>query len=113
LISPTDDPCFLLDHLGDELRKRGTVARDLLAITFKPNDGQVTVSTRQQPLAERYPHLSDIFDDIGRTCRDEGIAVAQLRRLTFFEDEVNLETDDARGGTDVFTWTIMPRSLDS
>ena len=108
-----DDPCFLLDQLGDELHRRGTAARDLLAITFKPNDSEVTISTRQQPLAERYPHLSEILDDIGRTCRDEGIAVAQLRRISFFEDEVNLETDDRQGGTDVFTWTIMPGSLDS
>ena len=47
-----------------------------------------------QPLSERYPHLSEILDDIGRTCRDEGIAVEHLRRISFFEDEVNLETDD-------------------
>ena len=113
LIAPTDDPCFLLDHLGDELRKRGTAARDLLAISFKTHDGQITVSTRMQPLPERYPHLSEILYDIGRTCRDEGIAVEHLRRISFFEDEVNLETDDTRGGTDVFTWPIVPRSLDS
>ena len=54
-------------------------------------------TTRQQPLPERYPQLSEIFDDIGRTCRDEGIAVEQLRRISFFEDEVNLETDNSRG----------------
>ena len=113
MISPIDDPCFLLNHVGDELRKRGTTARDLLAIIFKPNDGQVTVSTRLQPLPDGYPHLSEILDDIGRTCRDEGIAVEHLCRISFFEDEVNLETDDGSGGTDVFTWPIMPTSLDS
>lgn len=113
MIAPTDDLCFLLDHLGDELRKRGTAARDLLAISFKTHDGQITVSTRMQPLPERYPQLSEILDDIARTCRDEGIAVEQLRRISFFADEVNLETDDTRGGTDVFTWPIVPRSLDS
>lgn len=108
-----DDPCSLLDHLGNELRKRGTTARELFAITFKQNAGRITVSTREQPLPDRYPHLSDILDDIGRTCRDQGIAVEQLRRISFFEDMVNLETDDRRGGTDVFTWPIVPRSLDS
>jgi hypothetical protein len=113
LISPTDDPCFLLDHLGDELRNRGTAARDLLAISFKPDHGHVTVSTRKQPLSDRYPQLAQIFDDIGRTCRDEGIAADQLRRICFFEDKVNLETDDTEGGTDVFTWPITPRPLDS
>jgi len=47
------------------------------------------------------------------TCRDEGIAVEQLRRISFFEDEVNLETNDRQGGTEGFTWPIVPRSLDS
>ena len=108
-----DDPCFLLDHLGDELRKRGTSARDLLAIKFRSEADHVIVVTRKQPLSERYPQLAEILDDIGRTCRDEGIGVEQLRRISFFEDEVNLETEDTSGGTDVFTWPIMPRSLDS
>jgi hypothetical protein len=107
-----DDPRFLLEHLADELRKRGTAARDLLAIKFGTNDDQVVVVTRQQPMSERYPRLSEILDDIGRTCRDEGISVDQLRRISFFEDEVNLETEDTSGDTDVFTWPIMPR-LDS
>ena len=113
MISPTDDPCSLLDHLGDELGKRGTTARELLTITFKLDGGQVTVNTRQQPLPDRYPHLSVILGDIGRMCRDEGIAVEQLRRIVFFEDKVNLETDDSGGGTEVFTWPIVPRPLDS
>jgi hypothetical protein len=67
-----------------------------------------------RPLADLYyPHLSEIVDDIGRTCRDEGIAVEQLRRITFFEDDVNLESDDRHGGTDVFTWPVVPASLNS
>jgi hypothetical protein len=113
LIPPTDDPRLLFDHLGDELRRRGTAARDLLTITFQMHDGQVTVSTRKHPLPERYPRLSEILDDIGRTCRDEGIAVDQLRRITFFEDEVNLETQDRNGVSDLFTWPIRPETLDS
>jgi hypothetical protein len=92
-----DDPCFLLDHLGDELRKRRTTARDLLAIKFRSEDDHVIVVTRQQPLSERYPQLSEILDDIGRTGRDEGIGVEQLRRISFFEGEVNLETEDTSG----------------
>jgi hypothetical protein len=113
LIPPTDDPRLLFDHLGDELRRRGTAARDLLTIIFQMHDGRVIVSTRQQPLPERYPRLSEILDDIGRTCRDEGIAVDQLRRITFFEDEVNLETQDKNGVSDLFTWPIRPETLDS
>src|SRR4029453_11156590 len=97
-----DDPCFLLDHLGGELRKRGTAARDLLAITFKTNERQVAGAARRRPLPGRYPRLAEILDDIGRTCRDEGIAVEQLRRITFFQDKVNLETDHTYAGTVVF-----------
>ena len=108
-----DDPCFLLDYLGDELRKRGTAARDLFAIKFRPEDDRVIVVTRGHPLSERYPRLAEILDDIGRTCRDEGIGVEQLRRISFFEDEVNLETEDTGGSRDVIIWPIMPKMLDS
>lgn len=108
-----DDPCFLLGLVADELGKRGTTARDIVAITFPADGNQIAVSTRLEPLSDRYPELAEILDDIGRTCRDEGIAVEQLRRITFFEDEVNLETDDRRGGTDIFTWPILPSSLHS
>ena len=108
-----DDPCFLLGDLGEELRKRRAAARELLAIKFRSEDDDVIVVTRKQPLSERYPQLAEILDDIGRTCRDEGIGVEQLRRISFFEDEVNLETQDTSGGRDVFTWPILPRSLDS
>jgi len=108
-----DDPCFLLGHLSDELRKRGTAARELFAIKFSTENDHVVVVTRKRPLSERYPELPEILDDIGRTCRDEGIGVGQLRRISFFEDQVNLEAEDTRGGTDVFTWPIVPRLLDS
>ena len=108
-----NDPCFLLGLVADELGKLGTTARDLVAITFPSDSDQIAVSTRLQPLPDRYPELSEILDDIGRTCRDEGIAVEQLRRITFFEDEVNLEADDRQGGTDIFTWPILPSSLHS
>ena len=113
LIPPTDDPRLLFDHLDEELCSRGTAARDLLTITCQMQEGQVTVSTRKQRLPERYPRLSEILDDIGRTCRDEGIAVDQLRRITFFEDEVNLETEDSNGVSELFTWPIRPETLDS
>jgi hypothetical protein len=111
--SGMDDPCFLLGLVADELDRHGTAARELAAITFAADGGQIAISTRAQPLPDRYPELSEILDDIGRTCRDEGIAVERLRRITFFEDEVNLETDDRRGGTDVLTWPILPSSLHS
>jgi len=107
------DPCFLLGLVADTLDRRGTEARNLAAIAFIAESGQIAVSTRAEPLPDRYPELAEILDDIGRTCRDEGIAVDQLQRITFFEDEVNLETDDRRGGTDVFTWPILPASLQS
>ena len=74
---------------------------------------RIGVSTRADPLSDRYPELSEILDNIGRTCRDEGIGVGQLQRITFFEDEVNLEADGQCDGTDVFTWPILPPMLNS
>jgi hypothetical protein len=114
MLSPIlNDPCYLLGLVADELDQRGTEARNLVAITFRADGDQIEISTRLHPLPDRYPELPEILDDIGRTCRDEGIAVGQLRRITFFEDEVNLETDDRRGGTDIFTWPVLPSSLHS
>jgi hypothetical protein len=113
LIPPTEDPRTLFDHLETELRRRATGARDLLTITFRTHDEQVVVVTRKEPLPERYPRLAEILDDIGRTCRDEGIGTEQLRRISFFEDEVNLETRDRHGRRDVFTWPIMAGSTGS
>ncbi len=75
LVSSTDDPCSLLDDLGDELRNRGTTARELLAITFKLDGRRITVCTRRLPVPDRYPDLSHIFDLIGRTCSDQDITV--------------------------------------
>lgn len=113
MIPPTDDLRLLFDHLGTELHKRATGARDLLTISFGTHNGQVTVMTRQEPLPGAYPRLAEILDDIGRTCRDEGIAIEQLRRISFFEDEVNLEIEDLHGRRDVLSWPIMPGSPDS
>ena len=113
MIGPMDDPRFLLDRLGEELRKRGKAARHLFSISFQKRGDQIAVTTRLRPLSERYPDLLEILDDIGRTCRDEGIEVEQLRRICFFEHEVNLEAEDRRGGTEVFTWPIVPGTLDS
>jgi hypothetical protein len=110
---PTDDPRILFDRLETELRRRATGSRDLLTITFQTHGDQVVIVTRKEQLPERYPRLAEILDDIGRTCRDEGIGIEQLRRISFFEDEVNLETRDRHGRRDVLTWPIMAGSADS
>ncbi len=107
-----DDPCFASGPPWRRVAQTRDSRARPACHNLQTNDGQITVSTRQQPLPDRYPHLSVILDDIGRTCRDEGIAVEQLRRIIFFEDKVNLETDDSCGGTDVFTWPIVPRPLE-
>ena len=104
-----DDPYFLLGLVADELDRRGTRARNVAAIAFIAAVDRITVTVRTQPLPEPYVELSEILDHVGRTCRDEGIAVEQLRRIAFFEDEVNLQIDDRRGGTEIFTWPILPR----
>lgn len=113
LESAMDDPCFLLGFIADELGRRGMAARNLAAIAFQAEVGEIGVSTRAEPLAACYPALPEILDDIGRTCRDEGITVEQLRRITFFEDEINLETGDGRGSMNLFTWPIRPQTLHS
>lgn len=108
LVSVLNDPCFLLGLLADELDQRGTRSRHLASIAFVTECGHISVCTRSQPLAETYPDLQEILDDIGRTCRDEGIAVEHLLRISFYADEVNLETNNECGGIDLYCWPILP-----
>lgn len=108
LVSVLNDPCFLLGLLADELNQRGTHSRHLASIAFVTECGHISVCTRSQPLAETYPDLQEILDGIGRTCRDEGIAVEHLLRISFYADEVNLEINNKCGGIDLYCWPILP-----
>lgn len=78
-----DDPLHLLSLVANELERQRTNARDVVAITFMDDGARIVISTRVQPLADLFGPAG-ILDDNGRTCRDEGIAVEQLRRNTFF-----------------------------
>jgi hypothetical protein len=58
--------------------------------------------------AEGYPDLSEVLGKIGRDCVADGIGVRQLRRIAFFEQEVNLEWITAAGKREVHNYPIGP-----
>jgi hypothetical protein len=49
-----------------------------------------------------------VLGKIGRDCVADGIGVRQLRRIAFFEQEVNLEWITAAGKREVHNYPIGP-----
>jgi hypothetical protein len=80
-----------LNELWVHLASEGTSSRDLVAIEFDSARGDVDVLTQSGVHAEDYPDLLSILRNIGRTCTQDRIAMQQLRRISFADDEVNLE----------------------
>jgi hypothetical protein len=66
-----------------------------------PKDGWHECSLPQ------YPHLATILGEIGCNCDADGIALHQLRRITFFEEEINIELVDDDGEPMVFSYMIV------
>jgi hypothetical protein len=97
----------LLNVLCAKLAAEGTSSRDLVAIEFDPDSGNVDVLTRDKAHVEGYPDLLSILRSIGRTCTQDRIEVQQLRRIDFAEEEINLELVSRSGDQQVvYTYPI-------
>jgi hypothetical protein len=97
----------LLNVLCAKLAAEGTSSRDLVAIEFDPDSGNVDVLTQDKAHVEGYPDLLSILRNIGRTCTQDRIEVQQLRRIDFAEEEINLELVSRSGDQQVvYTYPI-------
>ncbi len=70
----------LLNVLCAKLVAEGTTLRDLVAIEFDPQSGDVDALTCDEPHGKDYPDLISILRNVGQTCTKDRIGVQQLRR---------------------------------
>jgi hypothetical protein len=83
--------------LCQDMTKRGTTSRELLALEFDPESGEISAFGRAATLAAGYPALGTVLKYIGKVCVADGIGVHQLRRITFCEGEIVLEWASGTG----------------
>jgi hypothetical protein len=105
------DVAELLNVLSAKLASEGTSSRNLVAIEFDPDSGNVDVLTRERAHAKDYPDLISILRNIRQTCTKDRIGVQQLRRIAFAEEEINLELVSRSGDQDVvYTYPLEATS---
>jgi len=92
--------------LCQDMTERGTTSRELVALEFDPESGDISVLGGAAVHAAGYPALETILEEIGRACVADGIAVHQLRRITFLEEQVTLEWVSRTGKWELHTYPI-------
>ena len=90
------DAASFLTQLGQVLSRTATSSRELDAIELQADGRDVSIHVRHEPHSRFYPSLAVVLLEVGRTCREHGVDIAQLRRISFLPDEVRVELG---GGT--------------
>ena len=109
----TVDAAQFLRIASADLVRRGTTARELLALEFDQDTGGITVRIRPIPLAERYPGLSALLEGVGRVCTADGVTVRQLRCIVFLDDEISVRLVSADGRGRIYTYPLRALDLDN
>ena len=91
-----DTGAFLM-QLAEVLSKNATTSRQLEALELEADGRDVSMRVRRELHGNSYPPLAVILREIGQACSDQGIAVAQLRRISFLPDEVRVELAGGAG----------------
>ena len=99
-----------LNAIAEELETRGTTSRDLLALQFGAESGDLRVLVGRKPRLASYPSLENIFGRVCDTCEEEGITLPELERITFSDTKVNLECSSLAGEA-VYTYPIAAPTL--
>lgn len=107
------DVAAFLDELCDDLTGCGTTSRQIAALEFAADGHDINVRACKEWRADGYPHLGTIVPGIGRALRAQGVAVGQLRRMTFFDTEISLELVDADGRHRACSWPLTPSGHDA
>jgi len=85
------DAAAFLMQLGQVLSRTATTSRELEAIELQADGRDVSIRIRHVAHDKSYPPLAVILREIGRTCHEQGVAVARLSRISFLPDEVRVE----------------------
>jgi hypothetical protein len=99
-----------LKAVADDLANRGASSRDLLALQFEAERGNLKVLLGRERHPAHYPSLEDIFRMVSTTCEQDGITMRELERITFFDTEINLECS-GHGGEAVYTYPIQASTV--
>jgi hypothetical protein len=79
------------EALCQDMIGRGTNSRELVALEFDPESGEISVIGGAALHAASYPPLKTILEMIGKACVADGIAVLGLRRITLLEEQITVE----------------------
>ena len=92
--------------LCEDMTERGTTSRELLALEFDPESGEVSVIGGAAVHAASYPPLKTILEMIGKACVADGIAVLGLRRITLWEEQITVEWVSRTGKWETHTYPL-------
>ena len=95
--------------LCQDMSERGTTSRELVALEFDPESGEISVFGGAAVHAAGYPALKTILEKIGKICVADEIGVHQLRRITFWEEHITLEWVSRTGTRELHTYPIEER----
>jgi hypothetical protein len=85
------DVLSFLDEIREVLIRHNISSRELDRLDFEADGRDVSIRTRSDPRGESYPPLAAALHTIGRTCHDQGVAVAELSCIVFLPDEITVE----------------------
>ena len=85
------------EALWQDIIGRGTSSRELVALEFDPESGEISVISGAAVHAASYPPLKTILEMIGKACVADGIAVLGLRRITLLEEQITVESVSSTG----------------
>jgi hypothetical protein len=88
------DAAEFLNEVCERLTGQGKTSRDLAALKFDSEIEHFDVLVREKPHVKGYPALADILDELSHACAEHDVAVRQLRRIIFSEEEITLELVD-------------------
>ncbi len=97
------------EALSQDMIERGTTSRELVALEFDPESGEISVFGGAAVHAADYPALKTILEKIGKICVADEIGVHQLRRITFLEEHITLEWVSRTGKWELHTYPIEER----
>ena len=91
------DAAEYLRDLAKDLERTSVAGRELVALVFEANGRDIDVRTGRNAHPKTYPALRDLLCGTGASCVKDGIAVGQLRRITFAERQVTIEFEGKDG----------------
>ena len=92
--------------LCQDMSERGTTSRELVALEFDPETGEISVVGGVAVHAAGYPALKTILEKIGKICVADEIGVHQLRRITLLEEQIAVEWVSRTGKWETHTYPL-------